>query len=211
MQCAYHPDREPVGACVSCGRLICVECKALLGGKIYCTPCADKIFVQDRAETIRAEGAEPVARQQPRAETQAAASSQEPTIVVEPQAAARPAPAIQPTTNTSGQGSASVLPNELKGWSWGAFALHWIWGIGNQVWISFVVFVLGFIWAIVLGIKGREWAWQSKKWDSIEHFKRTQGTWDKWGKILFIIPIAIGILYLIIGIVLEVTGLGRFG
>ncbi len=50
MQCGYHPDREPVGACVSCGRLICMECKALLGGKMYCTPCADKIFVQNKGE-----------------------------------------------------------------------------------------------------------------------------------------------------------------
>ena len=33
--------------------------------------------------------------------------------------------------NTSGQGKASVLPAELKGWNWGAFFLHVIWGIGN--------------------------------------------------------------------------------
>lgn len=46
MQCAYHPDREPIGACVACGKLICMECKAMLGGKIYCTPCADKLFVK---------------------------------------------------------------------------------------------------------------------------------------------------------------------
>jgi hypothetical protein len=52
MNCAYHPDRQPVGACVACGRLICVECKALLGGKMYCTPCADKIFVNKGTEPI---------------------------------------------------------------------------------------------------------------------------------------------------------------
>ena len=33
--------------------------------------------------------------------------------------------------NTSGQGKAAVLPAELKGWNWGAFFLHVIWGIGN--------------------------------------------------------------------------------
>ena len=59
MQCAYHPDREPVGACVACGRLICVECKALLGGKIYCTPCADKIFVHEKTEPAKPDKAEP--------------------------------------------------------------------------------------------------------------------------------------------------------
>ncbi len=43
MKCAYHPDREVVGACVSCGRLICADCKVVLGGKFYCNPCADKL------------------------------------------------------------------------------------------------------------------------------------------------------------------------
>ncbi|MGA2159812.1 MAG: hypothetical protein ABSG90_11420 [Dehalococcoidia bacterium] len=55
MQCAYHPDREPVGACVECGRLICDECKTALKGKFYCPACADKVFVR------KSEEAEPVA------------------------------------------------------------------------------------------------------------------------------------------------------
>ena len=41
--CAYHPDREPVGGCSNCGKLICSECKVLLGGKVYCNPCADAL------------------------------------------------------------------------------------------------------------------------------------------------------------------------
>ena len=45
MKCAYHPEREAVGACVDCGRLICAECKTVLGGKIYCNSCADKMAV----------------------------------------------------------------------------------------------------------------------------------------------------------------------
>jgi len=52
MQCAYHPEREPVGACVECGRLICMECRALLGSRIYCTPCADKKFVQTQTGSV---------------------------------------------------------------------------------------------------------------------------------------------------------------
>ena len=44
MKCYYHSDREPVGACVSCGQLICSECKVTLGGRIYCNPCADERF-----------------------------------------------------------------------------------------------------------------------------------------------------------------------
>lgn len=44
MNCYYHPDREVVGMCVSCGKPICVECKVILGEKFYCNPCADKLF-----------------------------------------------------------------------------------------------------------------------------------------------------------------------
>ena len=51
MRCAYHPDREPEGACVECGRFVCADCKAFLGGKMYCTPCADKKFVNKAPET----------------------------------------------------------------------------------------------------------------------------------------------------------------
>ncbi|MFC2018981.1 hypothetical protein ACFLU4_03385 [Chloroflexota bacterium] len=42
MRCAYHPDRDAMGACVSCGRFVCSECKAELGGKIHCNSCSDK-------------------------------------------------------------------------------------------------------------------------------------------------------------------------
>ncbi len=42
--CAYHPDRDVVGACVDCGKLVCAECKTTLGGKIYCNPCAEKAY-----------------------------------------------------------------------------------------------------------------------------------------------------------------------
>ena len=48
MKCYYHSDREPVGACVSCGQLVCSECKVTLGGKIYCNPCADESFSRPR-------------------------------------------------------------------------------------------------------------------------------------------------------------------
>lgn len=43
MKCAYHPDRDAAGACVNCGKLVCDECKAVLGGKIYCASCTDKM------------------------------------------------------------------------------------------------------------------------------------------------------------------------
>jgi hypothetical protein len=50
-----------------------------------------------------------------------------------------------PTANSSGRGAQSVVPEEIKRWNWGAFCLHWIWGIGNRVWITFLILIPGFI------------------------------------------------------------------
>ena len=180
MQCAYHPEREPVGACVECGRLICVECKALLGGKMYCTPCADKKFVHKEADT-----------------------TSKPTTAA---TAASAAPAAQATTTESGQGSASVLPKELKKWSWGAFTLSWIWGIFNRVWLAFLVFIPGLnvIWIFVLGAKGTQWAWQNTKWNSLEEFRSTQKKWNIIGFILFLLWV-LSLIFILINIGALIT------
>jgi hypothetical protein len=93
--------------------------------------------------------------------------------------------------NTSGQGESAIVPEEVKGWSWAGFGLTWIWGVFNGVLISLLVLIpfpfFSFAWAIVLGIKGNEWAWRSKKWDSVEHFKDTQRPWNIAGIVLFAI------------------------
>jgi hypothetical protein len=93
--------------------------------------------------------------------------------------------------NTSGQGASATVPEEVKGWSWAGFGLTWIWGVFNGVLISLLALIPGFalIWAIVLGIKGREWAWRNKKWDSVEHFKNTQRPWDIAGIVIFAIGV----------------------
>ena len=95
--------------------------------------------------------------------------------------------------NTSGMGKSSVIPPEVKGWNWGAFWWNWIWGIRNRTWIAFLVLIpyFGIVWIFILGAKGKKWAWQNQKWDSIEQFNRSQHRWAKWGLIIFIIQISI--------------------
>lgn len=46
MKCFNHHNIDAVGTCVSCGRGVCVECKTMLGGRIYCKPCADQAYAQ---------------------------------------------------------------------------------------------------------------------------------------------------------------------
>lgn len=83
-----------------------------------------------------------------------------------------------------------------SGWSWGAAGLTWIWGIRFGVWLALLTFIpaLGGIWWIVLGIKGKEWAWQARKWTSMDEFTAAMKPWDMWGKILFIVSIALPIV-----------------
>lgn len=85
------------------------------------------------------------------------------------------------------------LPPGVAGWSWGAFLLNWIWAIGNRTWIGLFALVpyVGFVMAIILGIKGREWAWRNGKWDSVDHFNRVQRTWSQWAVWLTVIGVVL--------------------
>ncbi len=106
----------------------------------------------------------------------------------------KPAPAQ--FVNTSGHGNifddSMPVPDEIKGWNWGAFLMPWLWPFTNHVWIGLLCFVpqIGWLMAIALGSKGNEWAWKSKRWRSIEHFKAHQRGWAIAG-ILFGIPFSL--------------------
>jgi len=111
------------------------------------------------------------------------------------------------TGNTSGQGwLQGEVPEEIKEWSWGGFLLNWVWGIGNKVWISLIglaPFPVSLIVSILLGLKGNEWAWQCKKWDSIEQFRHRQRVWMWWG----IVGAVIAPFFFVLGWILIIVGL----
>lgn len=92
----------------------------------------------------------------------------------------------------SGKGAALVVPPEIKGWNWGAAFLGIIWGIYHKVWLSFLVFVpgLNYVWWLVMGLKGNEWAWRKKRWASVSEFKSSQQKWLYAGLILIAIMLA---------------------
>lgn len=104
----------------------------------------------------------------------------------------------------SGEGNVSEIPEEIKGWNWGAAGLSWLWGIYHNVWLSLLQFVpvLGWFWWIVLGVKGNEWAWRAKKWESVEQFKKVQRRWRVWGMgvlvcilLYFLLRVAVSIIF----------------
>lgn len=92
--------------------------------------------------------------------------------------------------NNSGQGglfnSSVLVPEEIKGWNWGAFLISPFWMLSNRVGIGVLTYVpiVGFWVAIALGIKGNEWAWKSRKWESVEQFKQHQKKWAIAGIVL---------------------------
>ena len=98
--------------------------------------------------------------------------------------------------NSSGSGREAVLPDGIRGWSWGAFFLNWIWAAFNRTYIGLWALVpyVGFIMAIVLGVKGREWAWKNKRWESVEHFNDVQRRWSFWGVVLTLGVAGLGIV-----------------
>lgn len=108
----------------------------------------------------------------------------------------RPAPVA--FINNSGQGdlfnSKVPIPEEIKGWNWGAFLMPWLWPVTNNVWIGFLALVpqIGWLVSIAMGSRGNEWAWKSRKWRSVEHFKAHQRGWAIAG-ILFGIPVSLGL------------------
>lgn len=97
--------------------------------------------------------------------------------------------AFCPHCGAAQQATLETVPDSVKGWSWGAFFLNWIWAIGNRVWLGLLALIpfVGFIVSIWLGFKGREMAWKSRSWDSIEHFNSAQKKWSQWGVGIFLV------------------------
>ncbi len=85
--------------------------------------------------------------------------------------------------NNSGKGKGFQIPEGIDRWSWGPCLLSWIWALGNKTWIGLLALLpyAGIVMVIILGFKGRAWAWQNKKWDSVEHFNRVQRKWTIGG------------------------------
>jgi len=86
---------------------------------------------------------------------------------------------IPDSGNDSGRGDESRLPSELFGFNWGALLLNFVWGLSMKIswtWLHLVP-IVGFVMPFVFWIRGNEWAWKYRRWDSIEHFKKVQEKW----------------------------------
>ncbi|PMB00285.1 serine/threonine protein kinase [Fischerella thermalis CCMEE 5268] len=78
------------------------------------------------------------------------------------------------------------VPEEILGWNWGAFLMPWFWLWTNQVWVGLLCFFpsIGWVMTIILGVNGNEWAWKSRRWRSVQHFKEHQRGWAIAGMLI---------------------------
>lgn len=89
----------------------------------------------------------------------------------------------RPPENTSGMGEKATIPAAVKKFNWGAFLFSFIWGLFNKTYITLLILLLGIIPVVNIGvliwfgIKGNEWAWRNKRWNSVEHFNKVQKNW----------------------------------
>lgn len=105
----------------------------------------------------------------------------------------------KPYDERSGKQAASVIPDEIKGWNWGAFVFNWIWGMYYSVWFSLLVFLpfVAIIFAIILGMKGNEMAWRARKWESVEVFLASQRKWRSWALAYLTVNLTVFLFFLI--------------
>lgn len=108
---------------------------------------------------------------------------------------------------TRGYNQPAEIPRELDRWSWGAFFLNWIWGLGNNTYIALLMFVplVNVIMIFILGARGNAWAWRNKAWRDVDHFKRVQKAWALWGLVSWIV-VMVGFAAFTAFILLTVAG-----
>ena len=104
---------------------------------------------------------------------------------------------------------------EIQKFNWGALFFWWIWGAFNgafkQTFIPWIILVVIYFIPVInicalfagigimvyFGLNGNKWAWESKHWNSIEHFNSVQKKWAIATAIFGAITImlVIGIIY----------------
>lgn len=80
---------------------------------------------------------------------------------------------------TPGKISSQLPVDEVKAFNWGAFWGTWIWGLFNKVYVTLFAIPLyftpaGFLFSLVCGLKGNEWAYKKAGVVDIKTFHKGQ-------------------------------------
>lgn len=96
--------------------------------------------------------------------------------------------------------------SQISGWNWGAFIFTWIWCFLNGMPLIGVIMLffsfspLGFVGAVLLGLKGNELLWKKVRFGSIQDFRRSQENWNRAAMLLLFITISLLIMASILGL-----------
>lgn len=106
----------------------------------------------------------------------------------------------------------SEIPHDItKEFNWGAYFGTWLWGLINKsyntLWmIPIALTLMGFVYSLICGMRGNEWAAEKRNWESEEAFKQSQETQT----IGFVIWYVLVLPVLITMLVMVLTGVFVF-
>ncbi len=113
--------------------------------------------------------------------------------------------------NDSGSGESAIVPPGIGNWNWGAFFLPVFWGFAHNQngracaifltqFIPYVGWLITIVLTVMMAMEGNALAWKHRRWNDVEHLKKTQKIWLFWG--LGVI-VAVG---LIVVVLLSILG-----
>ncbi|MCC7479290.1 zinc ribbon domain-containing protein [bacterium] len=115
--------------------------------------------------------------------------------------------------NTSGMGTGYQAPPQATGWTFAGFVP---WGLfsffnGNNTWgaIGLGLSLFGFyiVYSIYIGIKGREMAWQERRFESVEQYEAVMKAWNSAGLAVLLIGAGLIALYMVFVFVVMFAGM----
>jgi hypothetical protein len=106
--------------------------------------------------------------------------------------------------NTSGMGDAFPPPEVAKGWTFGGIVPFGLFGFinGSPLWgaiglVGSFFGIVGLVYLVYIGIQGKQIAWQSRRFDSLQQYADTMRAWNTWGLILLLVWVVLMILYMV--------------
>jgi hypothetical protein len=123
-----------------------------------------------------------------------------------------PAYAPPPDGNTSGLGNMYPPPPEAQGWTFAGCIPFGLFGFynGSQLWgfvglAGSIISLVGWIYAIFIGIQGKQLAWQNRRFESMQQYLAVMRAWNIWGIVVIAFSIVISILYFIFFMMLALS------
>ncbi|MFC1901197.1 B-box zinc finger protein [Chloroflexota bacterium] len=212
--CVYHPGKQAIGACVSCFTLVCKECSVEIDGNIYCKPCqGEKISgAVDSSGQVRTNTGFLVSSntsgQGRRAEIPSnirgwnwgamwgtwiwgIANRVWISLLY-------PVPFIMYAVLVVLFVSETIPMDQMEN----------IAGLGIWRFSIFLFSLMQLVLHIALLLKGNQWAWQAKRWDSVQSFLTVQKRWTLFFLILFILGL---IIFVVVPVLFIMTMAGLSG